>query len=346
MSDSGKPSTSNEKPSRIARLRARYPWLDHLLRAADAFGQRYGNHYAAAVTFFSVLALFPLLMIAVSAVAFMLAGDAGALAQLRQSIASAVPASLAPVVDQLISAAIKSKGTVGVLGLIVALYSGVGWIANLRDALTAQWGHPKQQLPYWRTLGKDLLALLGLGLALVVSFSITAAGSGAGALVLRTIGVADTSWARVLLVVLSIALSLIANWLVFLWVIARLPRERVEVRAAMRGAVVASIGFEVLKQVATIYLTKVSASPTGALFGPIIGLLVFANLVSRFLLFVTAWTATATEDLAPPSSSLSPPVAPVIVAPNVMVRRAPGVGETVGVFTVGALTGLLLRRRR
>jgi membrane protein len=53
-----------EKESFIARQRRQRPWFDHLVRAYEAFDNRYGNHYAAAITYFSVLSLFPLVMIA------------------------------------------------------------------------------------------------------------------------------------------------------------------------------------------------------------------------------------------------------------------------------------------
>jgi len=51
----------------LQRLRARHEWLDHLLRAATRYTERHGNHYAAAITFFSVLSLVPLMMIAFAA---------------------------------------------------------------------------------------------------------------------------------------------------------------------------------------------------------------------------------------------------------------------------------------
>ncbi|HEX9334500.1 MAG TPA: inner membrane protein YhjD, partial [Pseudonocardiaceae bacterium] len=39
--------------SRISRLRSKYPSLDHLIRANESYGDHYGNHYAAAITYFS-----------------------------------------------------------------------------------------------------------------------------------------------------------------------------------------------------------------------------------------------------------------------------------------------------
>ncbi|MGH3434480.1 MAG: YhjD/YihY/BrkB family envelope integrity protein, partial [Thermocrispum sp.] len=243
--------------------------------------------------------------------------------------------TLNDVVDQ----AIDSRAAVGVLGLLTALYAGIGWMSNLRDALTAQWGQAKVDRPFLGGLLKDLLALGGLGLALVLSFGLSALGSGAGGFLLEIIGLRGVGWAEVLLTALTVLLSVAANWLVFLWVIARLPRERVGMRSAVKGALIAAIGFEILKAAATVFLSAVTSSPTGALFGPIIGLLVFANLVARFLLFVTAWTATSRENEQP----VQPPE-PVVV--QVEVRRGPSAGDVVGLLGVGGVLGAGLSRLR
>jgi len=294
---------------KVQAYRDKWPWFDHLLRANDAFSERYGSQFAAAVTYFSVLSLFPLVMIAFAVAGFVLSAQPDLLDQLRDSISKAVPGSLGGTINELVSTALSSKGTVGILGLVTALYSGIGWMSNLRDALTAQWGHERTQRPLLPTLLKDVLALIGLGAALVVSFGLTAAGTGLGNLLLRLVGLDGVGWAKFLLFVATLVLSIAANWLVFLWVLTRLPRERVLVKSALRGALAAAIGFEILKQVGAIYLSSVTSSPTGALFGPVIGLLVFSNLVARFVLMVTAWTATATE------SEVSGPSAPRHRAP-------------------------------
>jgi membrane protein len=262
---------------------------------------------------------------------------------MKDGITESAPAGLGNTLNKVVDQAIESRGAVGVIGLLAAAYSGLGWMSNLRDALTAQWGLEHQQRPFLRTLGSDLLSLVGLGLALAVSFGLTAVGSGLGTLLLDLVGLDDAAWAVFLLQVATIALSLAANWLVFLWVISRLPRERVGVHSAVRGALLAAVGFEVLKQVATVYLASVGSSPTGVLFGPIIGLLVFANLVSRFLLFVTAWTATARENLRP---RVPEPPPPAVIRPVLTVRRGPTARDAAMLVGTGTVLGLLLGRRR
>ncbi|HWC83993.1 MAG TPA: inner membrane protein YhjD [Pseudonocardiaceae bacterium] len=312
------------------------------MRANESFGDHYGNHYAAAITYFSVLSLIPMLMVAFAVAGFVLAGNQELIGQLQTGITKSVPGSLGQTLSQAVDAAIKSRGTEGVLGLVIALYSGIGWMSNLRDALTAQWGQERGKLPMIPTLAKDLLSLIGLGLAMVVSFGITAVGSGLGKEVLKLMGLAQYGWAHVLLVIVSIVLSVAANWLVFLWVIARLPRERVGVRSAVRGALAAAVGFEILKQLGAVLLRSVSSSPTGAVFGSVIGLLVFANFVSRYLLMVTAWTATARENRRAPVPAPPPPA---VIRPVVAQRSGVGPAGVVGLLAAGALAGLGLRRR-
>lgn len=329
--------------SRIGRLRARYPWLDHLIRANESYGDNYGNHYAAAITYFSVLSLIPILMVAFAVAGVVLAGNAHLLGELQSAIAKSAPGALGSTLQDVVNKAITARTTVGIVGLVIALYSGVGWMRNLRDALTAQWGQERGKLPLLPTMLRDLLALVGLGIALAVSIAITVAGTGMGAFLIKLAGLSDTGWAQFLLVVFTVVLALVANWLVFLWVIAKLPRERVGVRSAVRGALVAAVGFEVLKQLATVLLKSAVHSPTGAVFGSIIGLLVFANLVSRFLLMVTAWTATARENRTP---AVIPAPPPAVIRPVVVTRSGVGPAGAAGLLVAGTLTGWALRRRR
>jgi membrane protein len=331
------------KPSRLALLRRRHEWLDRLIRAFERYQSQYGDYYAAGITYYSVLALVPLLMIAFATAGFVLRGDPELLGRLRLSITSAVPSpALSDTLNSVVDQAINQAGTVGVIGLLAALVSGLGWMTNLREALTAQWTQePVQQSIVRRTVA-DLGSLIGLGAAMAVSFGISALDGGIGRRMFELVGVEDTPVAGFVLRLLSIALSLLASWLVFLWVLARLPRKPVTLRSAVWGALFAAIGFEVLKQVGVIYLNSVTSSPAGVAFGPILGLLVFANLAARFILFVTAWTASAKENL---EAALPQPPGPAIIRPVIEVRNRVGVRATAGLVGLGAVAGWAWRRK-
>ncbi|MDQ3900163.1 MAG: YihY/virulence factor BrkB family protein [Actinomycetota bacterium] len=284
----------------LKRYRQRYTWLDHLLRAAQSYSEHHGDHYAAAITFFSVLSLVPMLMIAFAAAGFVLAGNPELMRHLQDQVQVAAPAGLGGMLNQIIDGAIASRQGVGIIGLLGALYSGLGWMSNLREALTAQWGansgdKPPEAQGFLRAKVMDLLALLGLGFALVMSFALTGAGTAFASAVLTAAGFGHIPGARLAFTALAVVASITGMWLVFLWVIARLPRQPIPLRRAMHAAWLGAIGFEILKQAFAIYLDSVTASPTGKLFGPVIGLMVFAYFVSRFVLFLTAWAAVVRE---------------------------------------------------
>ncbi|GAA2780830.1 inner membrane protein YhjD [Saccharopolyspora taberi] len=337
-------SEQTRRPGALTRLRQRYEWLDRLIRAAVRYQKQYGDYYAAAITYFSVLALVPLLMIAFAIAGFVLGGNPALLEQLKASITTAVPnPALSDMLNNVVNEAINKAGAVGLIGLAAALYSGLSWMTNLREALTALWTQQPPSQPMVKMYVSDLLSLIGLGLAMAISFGISAIGGGVGRMLFELVGIDETPAAVFGLRVLATALSVLASWLVFLWVLARLPRKPVTLRSAVWGALFAAVGFEVLKQVGVIYLNSVTGSPAGAAFGPILGLLVFAYLTSRFILFVTAWTASAPENQAVVAP---PPPAPVVIRPVVQVRQRVGAGTTASLLGLGALAGLAWRRRR
>ena len=334
-----------EAVSWFQQMRDRHGWLDHLVRAGARYTERHGDAYGAAVTYFSVLSLVPMMMVVFAAAGFALGGRPELVERLKNEITAAWPGALGDTINSVINQAISSAATVGFFGLVVALYAGIGWMTNLRDALSAQWGHVPTPLPIVKRVLFDLLALLGLGLALAVTFAVTGLLSGFRGTVLAFLGLAQLAWAEALVTLLGVLIGLAANWLIFAWVLARLPRERVALRSAAKAAVLGAVGFEVLKQGMAIYLQTITRTPSGAVFGSTLGLLVFIYYASRFVLFVTAWAATSRENRA------QEPVAvpgPAMIRTELVVTSRPSAGTTAGLLGAGALAGLvgslLLRR--
>lgn len=337
-------TSSSKAPSPWARARARHRWLDHIARATNRYIERGGYHYVASITYFSLLSLVPLLMVASSVGGFVLASQPHLLDTLVHAIVSTLPGGLGDKATDLLTGFVEQRTSVGLFGLAIGLYSGWNWMNAVRDSLTALWGQNRSDQPLLRLIAVDLLALLGLSAALVVSFTITISGTALGDYLLRLAGLDDTSWGHQLVSASSVPLALTADWLVFLWVLTRLPRQKVGVRSAVRGAIALAIGFELLKQAGGFYLRLIGDSPTGIAFGSIIGLIFFISLVARLLVYVTAWTATGSD--APPQPV--PPPAPVELKPVVVVDPPIAVPATVGIVTgvLGTLLALRWRRSR
>lgn len=326
--------------SALARFRLRHPRVDHLARAGERFTETHGNHYAAAITYFTILALVPLLMVAFASLALVLQSNPDLLAELKTQIGKALPAGLDQTLSSVIDQAITSATTVGVLGMGFALVAGLGWMTNFRDALSVQWGHDRPPpTSYLRRLGADLASLIGLGLAMAFSYGLTVvAGGGLTGQILGYLGLGDAGWSAWLLELLALMLGLVSNWLVFLWVFARLPREPVTWRSAVMAAAAAAVGLEVIKRVMVVYLAAVTQTPAGLAFGPILGLLIFVFTVSQFLLFLTAWAATARENQV----ERPPPVpSPAVIRSDVTVRSSPGAGTVTGLLSAGVIAGML-----
>ncbi|MGW5921474.1 inner membrane protein YhjD [Nocardia fluminea] len=315
------------------------PWLDHLVRAGGRFQSQRGDFFAAGITYFTVLSLFPLLMVAFSVAGFILAGHPELLTELQDKVVEKIPSSFGTQINDLIDQALNSRGTVGAIGLLVGLYTGLGWIANLRAALTEQWDSQSPEKPWWLAKLSDLGSLVGLGLAFVVSLGLSAiSASGLGKGVLELLGADHLPGASLVLRLVSVALGLLASWAVFAWMIARLPREPVSLRSAARAAVLAAVAFEIFKIIGAIYLRAVLSSPVGATFGSIIGLMVFSYMSYRILLFATAWAATSSDNER--DATVAPPNA-VVIRPRV-VEHGMSTGTGAAYFGAGAVAALVL----
>ena len=264
------------------------------------YRERDGDHYAAAVTFFSLLALVPLIMVAVSVAGFVLAGDRLLAAELDRVIGGALPPELGTQVTDVVHTVVGERGRIGLLALAVAAYSGWSWISNVRDAVTAMLGQERTPRPLLRGIVADVLALAGVGLAMTVSFGLAALTGAAGTGLLRLTGL-DGGFAHLVLVAGSLLLGLAANWLVIAWCLARLPRKPLPLRSTLRPAGAAAIGLGAIQQIGGFYLHLLGRSPAVATFGTLVGVLLFGYLIVRWLLMVTVWL-TVRDD--PPPGTL------------------------------------------
>jgi membrane protein len=336
------------KPGILDRFRARFGWFDHVMRAQARYQDSKGDFYAAGITYFTIFALFPLLMVAFSIAGFVLASQPDLLAEVTDKIKSTVSGDLGQQLVELMDSAIESRTSVGIIGLATAAWAGLGWMANLREALSQMWGSMRRDAKgFLRTKLSDLLAIVGLFAAIVVTVVLTAFGSSDLKMqIVEWLGLQDLPGVSMVLRVASIAISILVSWLLFTWMIARLPRESVTLRSAARGGLMVAVAFEIFKLVASIYLKSVVTGPAGATFGPVLGLMVFAYITARMILFATAWAATAKENLE--AAPVEPPAAAQIT-PRVQVREGMGPAGAVGAAAVGALGALglsrLVRRR-
>jgi membrane protein len=330
------------KPGILDRLRARFEWFDHAMRANDRFEESKGNFFAAGLTYYTIFALFPLLMVGFSVGGFLLSRRPDVLSGIDNKVRGAVPGALGQELLDLMNSAIASRASVGIIGLAVAAWVGLNWIGNLRVALSEMWKQDEGSRGYIRTKFSDLGTMVSSFVAILATLALSALAAAAPmGKMLGWMGIHNAPVLDAILRGGSMLISLLLSWLVFTWMIARLPREPVSFASSIQAALIAAIGFELFKLVGSIYLKSVLHSPAGATFGPVLGLMVFAYVTARLLLFATAWAATSTQNL--PAEPVEPPE-PKAITPRVHLNEDLNLRQALTAAAVGAIGALSLSR--
>jgi membrane protein len=88
-------------------------------------------------------------------------------------------------------------------------------------------------------------------------------------------------------------LAVAGDMLIFAWILVVLPGADIPRIVVIRGTLIASIGFEILKVAGTYTIARSAHSATAGPFAGILAILIWIQLVSRFMLYCAAWMATA-----------------------------------------------------
>ncbi|WP_380184167.1 inner membrane protein YhjD [Kalamiella sp. sgz302252] len=294
--------TVDKSITRVSRLVSWFqaiPAVAHFIRAGERFTDRMGSQFGAAITYFSFLSLIPILMVSFAGVGFVLASNQDLLTDLIDKMVNSISdPTLATTLKNTVKTAVQQRTTVGITGLLVALYSGISWMGNLREAVRAQsrdvWERNEQDKEkiYFKYT-RDFISLIGLVLALFITIMLTSVAGAAQDAIVRALGLDGIEWLRPAMTTIALSISILANYLLFLWIFWRLPRHKPRKKALFRGTLLAAIGFEVIKAIMTMTLPKLASSPSGAAFGSVLGLMAFFYFFARLTLFCAAWIATA-----------------------------------------------------
>jgi membrane protein len=259
-------------------------------RVAGALGDRYaddaGGYLAAAIAYYGFLSLFPLLLLGLSVVGFVLAGNPGLRREVADGLASAVP-GVESLVGRNLEVLIESRAGAGIIGLATLLWTGTGVVGAGRNALLRIFREERIRsgirLKAWLlgvTVGLGLLALAATGLATL------AAGldaRGPFGVLFRVLGVAAA-------VALDVALFL-ATYRVLL-------RRRRPWGALLPGALFAALAWAVLKVVGTWY-AEYSVSSSRSVYGTFaatVGVLVLLYLAGRVFVYGAELNAVLIEE--------------------------------------------------
>ncbi|NGO14192.1 YihY/virulence factor BrkB family protein [Streptomyces sp. HC44] len=270
----------------VTRLMTTHAW-----RSYERLDRVKWTRLAAAMTFISFVALFPLITVAAALAAATL--DENGQRELEDKIAEQIPG----ISEQLdIGGLVNNAGTVGVIAGAVLLFTGIGWVGSMRECLRAVWELPEpDENPVLRK-AKDAGVLVGLGGAVLVSIGASAVAATMVGWTARQLGIDEAGWGGALLQTTAFAIAVLADFLLLLYVLTLLPGVEPTRRRLFTAALLGAAGFELLKLLISGYMKGVASKNMYGAFGVPVALLLWINFTAKLVLFCAAWTATRKDD--------------------------------------------------
>lgn len=259
----------------------------HAWRAFAHLQDVHWTRLAAAMTFTSFLALFPLLTLAAAVGAALLSQRQ--LDDLENKVSDQIPG----IADQIdIHGLVDNAGTVSLIASAVLLFTGIGWVSSLRDCLRAVWRKDDTDENPVKAKATDGAILLGLGLAVLVSLGASGFATAAVNWTADHIGVSKHGAVRVLLAVVGYLLAVVADFLILVYLLTLTPGVDPPRQAVVVAALIGAVGLEVLKVALSGYLQRVAGRNIYGAFGTPVALLLWFNFMAKLLLYCAAWTVT------------------------------------------------------
>lgn len=284
-----------ERANNTAQRIQEQPLVARVMRMLKHYSEVRGSLQAGGVTYFGFLSVFPILALAFFSVGYIATVVPNAEEALQEAIEQILPGLVGDEEGQISLETFKQNAsTIGLLGAVGLLYTGLGWLSSMRYALGTMFKKPlSERLNF--VLGKlrDLTVLIAIGLTLLLSVALSAAINGFSEAILNLVGLDGSLLARWLLPIIGYAVALAATTVLFLAMYQLLARPNLPVRAVVYGALFAAVGFELLKALANTLLKTTQSSPAFQTFGVALILLVWIYYFSRLTMYGAAWAHTS-----------------------------------------------------
>jgi len=252
-------------------------------------GDDNGGKLAAQLTYYGFLSLFPLLLVTVTVLGYVLDGRPDLQAKILDSSVAQFP-----VIGDQIKQNVQSlhgSPVALIVGIAAALWGGLGVTQAAQDVMATVWQVPRRDRPsFAKRLLRGLILLVILALAVVSTAFLTGLATAVNGLgVIGRIGLTAAA------LVVNVGWSAIA--------FRALTPRALRWREVIPGAVVAAIGFQILLTVGTAVVAHQLKGATSSygFFGIVLGLLAWIALLSTLFVYSAEVNAVAAKHLWPRS---------------------------------------------
>ena len=276
---------------RIDDIQARVPALALPFAVVRKFGDDDAGNLAALIAYYGFFSLFPLLLALTTILGFVLGNDP----DLRRSIEDSALQQFPVLGDQLQHESLRGSWFALTVGLVGALWAGLGVVNAGQNAMNAVWDVPKVDRPnlVQRTL-RGLLMLVVAGALLSLSGFLTGVGQAES-------GVSVVQ-------VAAIVGSVVVNFALFAAGFRILTEADVSWRDVAPGAALAAVAWTALLMLGQWFVRSriQGAEATYGTFAVVIGLLSWLYVASQITLFAAEVNVVLKRRLWPRSITNPP----------------------------------------
>jgi membrane protein len=267
------------------------------VKAGKAWSDDYAPSMGAAISYYTVFSLAPLLVIVI-AMAGAMFGREAVQGLIVAEVGGLIGQEGAQLVQSLIaSASDTGKGLVaGLISLVVLIVGATTVFAELQSALDRIWHVPESQKPkgVWAILQARLLSF-GLILVLVFLLMVSLAVSAGTAALGTWAGGQLPGWAATVQVI-NMVVSLTISTLLFAMIYKLMPTARIKWSDVGVGAVVTALLFEVGKLLIGLYIGKSAVTQTFAAAGSLVVLLAWVYYAAQIFLLGAEFTKVYADE--------------------------------------------------
>jgi membrane protein len=259
------------KPVRaFDRLQRRTPALGFPLAVVKKFSDDQASHLAALVAYYGFFSLFPLLLVLVTGLGYVLQDNS----DLYDTIVDSALGQFPVIGDDIQIGALTGDTAALIIGLLGALWAGLGVTVAAQRAMNEVWDVPHRERRNFLTArlwGLLVLVVLGtMNISISVAVALPVGGLGG-------LGVGISGY----------GLTLLLNVLLFWATFRLLTTDEVPTRQLWVGIVIAALGWAILQTAGGLYVDRVvsRATATYGFFAIVIGLLSWLYLGGHILLY-------------------------------------------------------------
>lgn len=266
------------------RFQRRHRVLAVPIAVVKKFGDDQAGNLSALIAYYGFFSLFPLILVFVTLLGFVLQGNPDAQKAVLDSALKQIPI----IGDQIKAGSLKGSGIALAVGIVGALLSGLAVTLAAQTAFNRVHAIPHRERANFlvsRLRGLGLLAVLGT----LQLLSTAAAGLVAGGL------------GGVLLTIAGVALSLALNFALFVAAFRLLTDRSVPTHELWPGILAATVLWTILQAVGGAYIGHVvkGAGQTYGTFATVIGLLTWLFLGARIVVYCAEVNAVLSGRLWP-----------------------------------------------